>query len=121
MCLAAMIALGGYYYRFAKPELEITSPAGGSIFNPSQTITLTVTSPANVSFTSVDVMGWPPFGKSDLATSVPAQFSFTVPVQIDCGNYAFSANGTTASHKLVDSRHFDSRTVGIFQQDSYEH
>jgi serine/threonine protein kinase len=103
VCLAAMIALGGYYYRFAKPELEITSPAGGSIFNPSQTITLTVTSPANVSFTSVDVMGWPPFGKSDLATSVPAQFSFTVPVQIDCGNYAFSANGTTASHKLVDS------------------
>jgi hypothetical protein len=53
-----------------------------------------------VSFTSVGVIGWDPFGISDLATSatsVPAQFSFTVPVQIACGNYAFSADGTTAS------------------------
>ena len=50
------------------------------------------------------IIGEDPFGISDLATSVPAQFSFTIPVQIDCGDYAFSADGTTASANLVDSR-----------------
>jgi hypothetical protein len=103
MTRALLAVFCGLLAMAQQPELEITSPAGGSIFNPGQTITLTVTSPANVSFTSVGVIGWHPFGISDLATSVPAQFSFTVPVQIDCGNYAFSADGTTASGKLVEA------------------
>jgi len=100
---ALLVVFCGLLAMAQQPELEITAPAGGSIFNPGQTITLTVKSPANVSFTSLGVIGEDPFGISDLATSVPAQFSFTIPVQIDCGDYAFSADGTTASGKLVEA------------------
>ncbi|MCU1240038.1 MAG: repeat containing protein [Candidatus Acidoferrum typicum] len=85
------------------PQLQIASPASGTIFNPGQTISVTVTSPANVSFTSVGVAGEDPFGLSALAASVPAQFSFTVPTNISFGQYMLTADGTAASGQSVES------------------
>jgi hypothetical protein len=37
------------------PQLEIASPTDGTIVNPGQTLSVTVTSPANVAFTQVGV------------------------------------------------------------------
>src|SRR5712671_2655253 len=78
-----------------QPQLAISAPADGAVFNPGQTITVTVTSPANVSFNSVGVIGEGPFGLSNLATAVPAQFSFTVPSNALPGKYMLTADGTT--------------------------
>jgi Bacterial Ig-like domain (group 2) len=86
-----------------QPQLQISSPVGGTVFNPGQTISLTVTSPANTSFTSVGVVGEDPFGVSSLATAVPAKFSFKVPAKIAMGKYQFTADGTTASGQAVEA------------------
>jgi hypothetical protein len=61
-------------------------------------MTVTVTSPANVTFTNVGVMGESPIGMSTtLASGLPAQFSFNIPADIACGPYIVTADGTTAA------------------------
>ncbi len=85
------------------PALQITAPAGGTVVNPGQTISVTVTSPANTPFAGLAVVGQDPLGLSDIATSLPAQFSFTVPTRIECRTYALTAMGTTPSGQTVES------------------
>lgn len=85
------------------PQLEITAPTGGTIAHPGETISVTVTSPAGVTFSQVAVVGEDPLGLSDIATSVPASFSFTIPTDIRCGTYMLTAGGTTASGVSVQS------------------
>lgn len=84
-------------------NLAITSPANGTVVNPGQTVSVTVESPAGLSFSSVAVAGEGPIGFSNIATSVPAQFSFTIPVNTDCGQYALTADGTTTTGQTFES------------------
>lgn len=60
-------------------QLQITSPTEGTIVNPGQTLSVTVASSTNATFTNVGVVAEDPIGLSDLAASVPAQFSLAVP------------------------------------------
>lgn len=88
----------------AQAVIAISSPASGAVVNPGQTMTVTVTSPANVTFTNVGVIGESPIGMSTtLASGLPAQFSFNIPADIACRRYIISADGTTAAGQNVSS------------------
>lgn len=82
--------------------LQITSPLNGTVINPGQTIQVTVTSPANVSFKAVAVVG-EPIGISRIATSLPATFSFSLPTDISCRSYKLTALGMTPTGQEMDS------------------
>lgn len=97
-----------------QPQLAITSPADGTVVNPGQMITVAVTSPAGLTFTSVGVIGTDPFWMSDLADSVPAQSPYTVPTQIACGSYLFTAHALRASGQTVQS---DSISIDVERPD----
>lgn len=86
-----------------QPQLQISSPVDGAVVNPGQTILVTVTSPANIVFTSVAVAAEDPLDLANIATSVPAQFSLTIPTNIPCGKYMLTADGTTAAGQTVES------------------
>jgi Bacterial Ig-like domain (group 2) len=85
------------------PELQITSPTNDAIFNPGQAIPITVASPAGLSFNSVAVVGATVLGLSNIATSVPAQFSLTIPTTAATGEYALTAFGISASGQSFHS------------------
>ena len=87
----------------AQAALEITSPAAGSIVNPGQTMTVVVTSPANVAFLGVGVMAESPIGMSDIASELPARFSLNIPGDIACRRYHLTANGRTATGQDVEA------------------
>lgn len=88
----------------AKPAtLQIDSPTSGTILNPGQTITVSVSSPAGASFSQVAVIGQDPIPTSNLQNSVPAQFSITIPTEIDAGSYTLTATGTTTPGQMGDS------------------
>ena len=78
-------------------SLAITSPLDGAVVEAGQTLTVMVASPENVQFALVGVMGEDPIGMSDVATSVPAQFSFAIPLNMAPRKYLLSAEATTAS------------------------
>ena len=78
-------------------SLAITSPPDGAVVDAGQTLTVTVASPQNVQFALVGVMGEDPIGMSEVATSVPAQFSFPIPLNTTPRKYVLSAEATTAS------------------------
>src|SRR5882724_10398520 len=79
------------------PALQISSPANGSVVNPGQTLSVTVISPAGLTFQMLAVIGADPIGFNTLATSVPAQFSIAIPVDADCRIYTLTADGLTQS------------------------
>jgi Bacterial Ig-like domain (group 2) len=82
--------------------LQITSPASGTVVNPGQTLSVTVTSPTNIAFTQVAVFA-EPIGISSIASSVPAQFSLSIPKDISCRSYRIMSVGTTLSGQYVSS------------------
>lgn len=84
-------------------QLQITSPTDGSIVNPGQTFSVTVTSSGNATFTNVAVVAENLLDLSDLAASLPAQFSLTVPTNIPCRPHMLTAIGTTASGQSAHS------------------
>ena len=84
-------------------DLQITSPVSGTIVKPGQSFSVSVISPNSTTFTAVAVVAEGPFGLSTLQTSVPAQFSFTAPLDAACGPYAFTATGAAASGDDVES------------------
>jgi hypothetical protein len=85
------------------PELQITSPTNNAIFNPGQAIPITVASPAGLSFNSIGVVGETVLGLSNIATSVPANFSLTIPRTAASGQYALTADGISASGQSFHS------------------
>ncbi len=85
------------------PILQITSPAEGTVVNPGTMLSVTVTSPANVTFNQVAVIGEDPVGLSSTATSVPAQVSLAIPSDISCGQLMLTAEGVTTSGQSVES------------------
>ena len=83
--------------------LTITSPAPGTVVSPGQTVVLTVAAIGNASITYVAVVGEDPFGLSATSTTVPAQFSFTVPSRIASRPFDFTATGATVTGAPVRS------------------
>jgi hypothetical protein len=85
------------------PALQISSPANGSIVNPGQTLSVTVTSPNGTTFSQVALAGPNPIGFNVVATSVPAQFSIAIPSDADCRVYRLTADGVSTSGQGVTS------------------
>ncbi len=83
--------------------LEIASPASGAIVNQGQTMSVSVKSPANVTFANVAVVGEGPVGTRMIQSSVPAQLSFTIPSDVASKSYMLTAFGTTASGQNAES------------------
>jgi len=82
--------------------IAITSPANGSIVHPGQVLAVSVTSPTDVPFTHVAVLG-EQIGFSDLQTAVPATLSLTIPKNIACRSYTLTALGVTTSGQRAES------------------
>jgi hypothetical protein len=90
-----------------QPLLQITSPANGAVVGPGQTVSVVVSSPAGVSFSSVLLRGEDPIGFSDAASALPATFSITIPAEIDCRPYSLRALGITVAGNAADSDFID--------------
>jgi hypothetical protein len=86
-----------------QPLLQVTLPTNGTIVNPGQTVTVSVTSPAGASFSGVFIIGEKPIGFSDPLASVPAQFSIAIPPAIDAGPYMLTAMAATSSGQSAQS------------------
>lgn len=100
----AFLATAGVCAAQGRPLLQIASPAPGTVVNPGEVLSVTVTSPAGASFQAVVVIGQDPFPSSNnIATSVPAQFSLTIPAVIRPGTYMLTASGVTSSRQDANS------------------
>jgi hypothetical protein len=86
-----------------QPALQISSPANGSTINPGHTLSVTVTSPAGLTFQMVAIIGPAPIGFNTSGASIPAQFSITIPPDADCQIYTLTADGLTQSGQSVSS------------------
>ena len=75
-----------------------------AIFNPGQVIPITVASPAGLSFKAVGVVGETILGLSNIATSVPAKFSLTIPKNPASGEYAITGDGITSTGQSFNSK-----------------
>jgi hypothetical protein len=85
------------------PFLQITSPTTGTIFNPGQTVSVSISSPANASFSAVGVIPEGPITSGNIESSVPATFTVSIPTDIDCGPRLLTAMGTTTSGQTAQS------------------
>jgi uncharacterized protein YjdB len=94
--LAFRVGLAGQ----TQPALQITSPSDGSVVNPGQTISVSVSSPNNTAFKQVFVIGEQPLPSSSMATSAPASFSISIPQDTRPGKYMLTAWGTTTANQL---------------------
>lgn len=101
--LFCTLPTGTSFGRQAPAALQITSPATGTTVTPGQTLSITVTSPAGLSFSQLDVIGEQPIGMSTIATATPAQFTLSIPAAISCGVHTIIAEGTTSSGQNVQS------------------
>jgi hypothetical protein len=82
--------------------LQITAPANGTIVSPGQKVTVIVSSPTDLALKGVVVLG-EPIGFSNVATSLPAHFSLTIPSRTSCRQYKLVAIGTTLSGQELSS------------------
>jgi len=84
-----------------QPALQITSPSNDTVVTPGQTLSISIVSPTNTSFTNVMVVAGAPMRASDVANSVPAQVSFAIPSDIELGKYTITATGTSSTGKVM--------------------
>jgi hypothetical protein len=83
--------------------LRITSPLSGTSVNPGQAISVAVSSPAGMSFTQVFVVGEDPLGVSNVAGSLPSQFTLSIPVNLTPRKYLLTAWGVSSAAQVVQS------------------
>lgn len=96
-------------------RLQIESPADDAIVHPGEIITVRVTSPTDRSWSALTVLTKLSDAAPAEAHSVPAEFSITVPSNIDTSRrYALTAFGKTAAGELVES---DSINVNVERSD----
>ena len=87
----------------SQPALQITSPVNNAVVNAGQTLSVSVTSPANVTFTNVSVIAGVPIKAATIASSVPVQLSLSIPVDIALGKHTLTAVGVSASGQVLYS------------------
>ncbi len=103
----------------APPGLVITSPAPGSVFNPGDSVTVVVGSPAGLSLKSLLVSGaW-----ADLPVTMPASVTLTIPVTQRLGVGHVDATGFTTEGEVIEAL---SVRIAVERQDapvslSFEH
>ncbi len=73
------------------PELQITSPANGTVVNPGQTITVVVTPSAGQTLAQASIVGADPIGLTQPVSGPPFTFSITVPPGTSIRKYALTA------------------------------
>lgn len=94
--LSVVVAPALSFAQTGQSLLKIESPANGSVVNPGQTVKIRVVSATSAAISFVGVVGEDPLGMSELAKSVPAEFSITIPSKIDaCRRYMVTAIGRT--------------------------
>lgn len=84
-------------------QLQIASPTDGTVVNPGQSLSVTVASSGYTIFTNVGIVAQDPITSSDLANSLPAQFSVPIPTNIALRSYMLTAMGRSASGQSVQS------------------
>lgn len=101
IALLTVVALVGFLSgplcRAQQPSIQITSPTNNTVVNPGQTITVSVNSPSNTTFTKVLVMGDSSIKPTALANSLPAQVSVIIPQKIALGKHFLTAMGATGT------------------------
>lgn len=85
----------------APAMLAISSPSDGAIARPGQTLSVTVTSPANAEFAGVAVVGEGPIGETSLVTSLPAQLSLAIPSDTSSGPLVLTSVGKSVSGEIA--------------------
>lgn len=85
------------------PPLQIKSPANNAIVNPGESLSVSVVSPANTTFTNVGVIASGPIDTGGTATSVPAQFPLNIPANISLGKHMLTAVGTSSGNQVLYS------------------
>jgi len=93
--LAALLAFSVLALPQTQPSLQINSPADGTVVNPGQAVSFSVSSPSGSSFSAVGVVGEDPLDVSNVVTSLPAQFTLTIPSQLALRPYMVTASGVT--------------------------
>lgn len=84
--------------------LAITSPANGAVFAPGQTVTVNVSSPDNSTLVNVFVQAQSPIeGTAGGAPAVPAQFTLTIPKNIESRKYSLTAFANTWAGRRVST------------------
>lgn len=107
-----VLCFGAFSARAQTPQ--ITSPGGGSVSNPGQTLTIAVAATPGA-FQTVVVVGDLPLGSSQVVTAPPYQFQIQIPPDITPGPYTLMAVGVTSDGNAVDS---DAVTVAIERPDA---
>lgn len=97
LLVVALIPTSVCAFPQSQPTLQITSPSGGTVVNPGQTLTVSVTSPTPAAFREVDLYG-DKLGFVGTFSSLPGQISVTIPSsRIDCGSYFLTVSGNPTS------------------------
>ena len=104
----------------AQGELRITEPAAGTVLNPGQTITVSV-SASGGPFTSVGIVGPGHMNGNYILKSSPYQFSFTVQSKITPGLDTIEAMGSTASGPVIAEVKIDVERPDTPQKISVDH
>src|ERR1700730_12986491 len=104
LCVVFIAAAGLRAHSQHLPELQITSPVDHAICTPGQVIPITLASPAGLSFKTVGVVGETILGLSNIATSVPAKLSLTIPKNPASGEYAITGDGITSTGQSFSSK-----------------
>lgn len=99
--IAIVLALGVLPCLGQSNLLQITSPATGTIVNPGQVVTISVSADPSVS--NVAIIADDPLGFSQTTNGQSLQFQLTIPSDTTIGAYDVSAMGTAPDGSAVDS------------------
>ena len=84
-------------------QLKIEAP---ETVHPGETLVIRVSSPEKVPFTLIGMVGQDPFGiNTNLAKSLPSEFTYEVPKDLSCEKYLFSADAAIESAKTSVTAH----------------
>lgn len=86
----------------ADSQLQIVSPANGTVVNAGTALTVAVQGPPSA-FQSVSIVGEGPFALSTGLSAPPYQYSYPIPADFALGRYRLKAAGAMASGVTVYS------------------
>lgn len=82
----------------AQPTLQITSPSPGTIVNPGQSLTVSVTSNSPNAFQGAAIISDDPIGFFGTVSALPGQIAVPIPTSgISCGTHTLAAESTPTS------------------------
>jgi len=104
ICIVALTAVLGA--QAGAQNIQITSPASGTVVHPGQTFSVVVTTDPNA-FAAAAVLINADFNTNEgILTAPPYQFTFSIPANSSVGTYAIVAIGGTSSGAQVTELHY---------------